>query len=589
MLGETGLAERARVIVEKPFGTDLASAEELNASLHAVFGEADVFRIDHFLGKESIENILALRFANGLFEPIWNRDHVDHVQIDVPETLTVAGRSGFYEQTGAFRDMVVTHLFQVLGFIAMEPPTALTQKAVRNETAKVFDSMKPLDPSNVVRVSTRDIGTKRASTPSRRRRRSSLEVEIDNWRWAGVPFFLRTGKSLAESCQVITLAFHEPPLRMFTCDRRGCDVASERARHRVPGSGIDLRDFLAKPGADIELREVAMQFDYDSAFEQRELEATSASCTTRCSVTRPCSRAATASSGCGTSPRPGRIRRRDVRAGSWGPESVDELIAPRSWHLRPAGVMSDRALQALITVSIGLALLLALRVVLGAVFERYVKRVAARKPPDYVARLHTRLMVLRRVIIAFVSVVVLWSVLEIFPATERSLGAARIRRIRGVDPRRRLQRASGTSARESSSAQPAGSDRRSRNGRRRDRHRPGDHAHSHDREDGPGPHRVRAQLTDDHVDGRQQVARRSSPARHRAPTRCHHGTARRGTRACCERSESFTSRGWRTRTSPSSTSARRRRGWPSAGTPSVDCRRSHGGRRPRAWTAGARR
>ena len=115
--------------------------------MHAVFGEADVFRIDHFLGKESVENILALRFANGLFEPIWNRDHVDHVQIDVPERLTVAGRSGFYEQTGAFRDMVVTHLFQVLGFIAMEPPTALTEKAVRNETAKVFDSMKPIDPS----------------------------------------------------------------------------------------------------------------------------------------------------------------------------------------------------------------------------------------------------------------------------------------------------------------------------------------------------------------------------------------------------------------------------------------------------------
>ena len=119
--------------------------------MHAVFGEADVFRIDHFLGKESIENILALRFANGLFEPIWNRDHVDHVQIDVPETLTFAGRSGFYEQTGAFRDMVVTHLFQVLGFVAMEPPTSLTEKAVRNETSKVFDSMKPLDSAHVVR------------------------------------------------------------------------------------------------------------------------------------------------------------------------------------------------------------------------------------------------------------------------------------------------------------------------------------------------------------------------------------------------------------------------------------------------------
>ena len=151
MLGDSGLDARARVIVEKPFGTDLASAKALNAAVHAVFPEQDVFRIDHFLGKESVENILALRFANGLFEPIWNRDHVDHVQIDVPETLTVAGRAGFYESTGAFRDMVVTHLFQVLGFIAMEPPTSLAQKAVRDETAKVFDSIKPLDPARAVR------------------------------------------------------------------------------------------------------------------------------------------------------------------------------------------------------------------------------------------------------------------------------------------------------------------------------------------------------------------------------------------------------------------------------------------------------
>ena len=165
--------------------------------MHAVFGEADVFRIDHFLGKESVENILALRFANGLFEPIWNRDHVDHIQIDVPETLTVAGRAGFYEQTGAFRDMVVTHLFQVLGFIAMEPPTALTEKAVRNETAKVFDSMKPIDPDRVVRGQYKGYRNEEGVDPkSKTETFVALEVGIDNWRWAGVPFFLRTGKSL---------------------------------------------------------------------------------------------------------------------------------------------------------------------------------------------------------------------------------------------------------------------------------------------------------------------------------------------------------------------------------------------------------
>jgi glucose-6-phosphate 1-dehydrogenase len=339
MLGETGLAERARVIVEKPFGTDLASAEDLNASLHAVFGEADVFRIDHFLGKESIENILALRFANGLFEPIWNRDHVDHVQIDVPETLTVAGRSGFYEETGAFRDMVVTHLFQVLGFIAMEPPTALTQKAVRNETAKVFDSMTPLDPSNVVRGQYEGYRDEEGVDPeSETETFVALEVEIDNWRWAGVPFFLRTGKSLAKSCQVITLAFHEPPLRMFTVASDG--AATSRPNELViefqdPGS-ISANFLAKKPGPDIELREVAMRFDYDSAFEQRELEGYErlvhdAMLGDQTLFTRGdgIERLWNVSEPLLQDP----PTLETYEPGSWGPESVDELIAPRSWHL----------------------------------------------------------------------------------------------------------------------------------------------------------------------------------------------------------------------------------------------------------------
>ena len=339
MLGDTGLAERARIIVEKPFGMDLRSAKELNQAVHAVFGEADVFRIDHFLGKESVENILALRFANGLFEPIWNRDHVDHVQIDVPETLTVAGRSGFYEQTGAFRDMVVTHLFQVLGFIAMEPPTALTEKAVRNETAKVFDSMKPIDPERVVRGQYKGYRKEEGVDPkSETETFVALEVEIDNWRWAGVPFLLRTGKSLAESCQVITLAFHEPPLRMFT-------LASETAPTSRPNElVIDFKDpgsisamFLAKkPGPDIELREVAMKFDYDSAFEQRELEGYErlvhdAMLGDQTLFTR----------GDGIErlwqvsepllDDPPKLELYEPE--SWGPKSVDELISPRTWHL----------------------------------------------------------------------------------------------------------------------------------------------------------------------------------------------------------------------------------------------------------------
>ena len=150
-LRKTGLNEDARVIIEKPFGTDLASSRALNATLLAAFRESQVFRIDHFLGKDAVPNILALRFANGMFEPVWNRDHIHHVEIDVPETLSIGTRADFYEHTGAFRDMVVTHLFQVLGFVAMEPPTTLTPDMLAAEKVKVFDAMPPLSPADVVR------------------------------------------------------------------------------------------------------------------------------------------------------------------------------------------------------------------------------------------------------------------------------------------------------------------------------------------------------------------------------------------------------------------------------------------------------
>src|SRR6266496_6186352 len=198
-LGSSGLAEDARVIMEKPFGTDHASARALNATVHSVLDEEQVFRIDHFLGKETVQNILALRFANGMFEPIWNRNHIDHVQIDVPETLTVGQRAGFYEATGALRDMVVTRLLQVLGFVAMEPPASLQPKALVDEKVKVFQAMRPIRPEDVVRGQYDGYREHEGVDPS-----SDTEtfvagrVEIDNWRWAGVPFFFRTGKRLAQ-------------------------------------------------------------------------------------------------------------------------------------------------------------------------------------------------------------------------------------------------------------------------------------------------------------------------------------------------------------------------------------------------------
>ena len=169
MLGEAGLVAQSRIIMEKPFGTVLASAVALNARLHEVFAEEQIFRIDHFLGKEPAQNILAFRFANGLFEPIWNRNFIDHVQIDVPETLSLGKRSGFYESTGAYRDMVVTHLFQILGFMAMEPPTHLAPKPISEEKNKVFRSMLPIQPTDVVRGQYTGYRSERASRPSRHR------------------------------------------------------------------------------------------------------------------------------------------------------------------------------------------------------------------------------------------------------------------------------------------------------------------------------------------------------------------------------------------------------------------------------------
>ena len=228
-LGEAGLADRARVIMEKPFGTDLESARELNETVHEVFAEDQIFRIDHFLGKEAALNMLALRFANGFLEPLWNREHIDHVQIDVPETLSIGTRGSFYEATGAFRDMIVTHLMQILAVVAMEPPPSLEPRALVEEKSKVFRSVLPLDPDEVVRGQYEGYRDEPGVAPdSEVETFVAAKVRVDNWRWAGVPFFLRTGKCMAEGARVVSIAFREPPKSMFPAGGRG------RARRAGP-------------------------------------------------------------------------------------------------------------------------------------------------------------------------------------------------------------------------------------------------------------------------------------------------------------------------------------------------------------------
>ena len=269
MLGSCGLNKNARIICEKPFGVDLASAQELNSVITANFDETQVFRIDHFLGKESIDNILALRFANRMFEPLWNRDHVCFVQIDVPEVLSIENRGPFYEETGAFRDMVVSHLFQVLGFLAMEQPTSLEAGPLRGEVHKVFETLRPIDPKHVVRGQYEGYLKEKGVAPdSQTETFVALRAEVENTRWKGVPFYLRSGKCLAQSRQVITIGFDEPVMRLFPKSYhspkwRGNKLVVDFAD---PGS-IHAHFMTKEPGPQMLIEPAEMTFRYRDSFQ----------------------------------------------------------------------------------------------------------------------------------------------------------------------------------------------------------------------------------------------------------------------------------------------------------------------------------
>jgi len=341
-LGELGLDPGAKVITEKPFGTDLESARRLNRRLHEVFAEHCIFRIDHYLGREAVQNLLALRFANGMFEPVWNRNHIDHVQIDIPETLSIEMRGSFYEETGAFRDMIVTHLFQVLGFVAMEPPISLDAKPLGIEREKVFEAMPPLRPADVVRGQYRGYRDEDGvAAESDTETFVAVKAFVDNWRWEGVPFYLRSGKRLEESRHLLTIAFAKPPRRMFPLD---CDQIAESFGHdhltfELGDPGSISASFLAKvPGPRIQLGEAHMRFSYADTFGgpeealdpyerlihdvmlgDRMLFTSSEAIERLWEISEPVLQ----------DPPPAI----PYEPGSWGPEEADELIAPRHWHL----------------------------------------------------------------------------------------------------------------------------------------------------------------------------------------------------------------------------------------------------------------
>jgi glucose-6-phosphate 1-dehydrogenase len=285
-IGAAGLATEKdgrwrRVVIEKPFGHDLPSAKALNAEILKTLKEHQIYRIDHFLGKETVQNIMALRFANGLFEPLWNREHIDHVQITASETVGVERRGKFYEKTGALRDMVPNHVFQLLAMTAMEPPISFDAEAVRAKKAEVIQAIRPLKPGRALKDAVRgqyDAGTV-LGRPVRAYRQEpdvaadsatetyiACKLKIDNWRWSGVPFYLRTGKYLSRRRTEIAILFHQAPYALF----RGTRVERMHPNWLIlriqPDEGIALEFAAKRPGPSVKLSTVSMDFAYKSYF-----------------------------------------------------------------------------------------------------------------------------------------------------------------------------------------------------------------------------------------------------------------------------------------------------------------------------------
>ena len=347
-LRDAGLVSGTRLVMEKPFGRDLASSRELNGIVHEVFGESQVFRIDHYLGKETVQNILVFRFGNSVFERVWNRDAVEHMEITVAESIGVEGRGAFYEEAGALRDIVQNHVLQVLSLLTMEPPVSLAAEAIRDEKAKVFRAMQPLDPAKTVRGQYAAGSIDGEAVPGYREEQGvapdsatetffAARVEIDSWRWAGVPFYLRAGKRLPRRATEVTIAFREAPLCFF----EGTGVEELRPDHLVlriqPDEGITF-SFLAKqPGAEVTVQQVSMDFSYRGSFMSEPTEAYERLLHdamdgdyTLFAREDGVERAWMVVQPALDNPAP----LCTYPAGSWGPCEAEDLLAPRTWHVR---------------------------------------------------------------------------------------------------------------------------------------------------------------------------------------------------------------------------------------------------------------
>jgi glucose-6-phosphate 1-dehydrogenase len=285
-LGKAGLLEETpqafrRVVIEKPFGSDLATAEALNASLLSVMSEKQIYRIDHYLGKETVQNILVSRFSNGIFEAFWNNHYIDHVQITAAETVGVETRGNFYDSTGALRDMVPNHLFQLLAMVAMEPPAAFGADAVRGEKAKVIGAIRPYDKAEAIKNSVRGqyapgpkgeagyIEEPKVDPHSQTETYVALKVMIDNWRWMGVPFYLRTGKRMSVRDTEIAICFKQAPYAQFR-DTEVDDLKSNYLHIQIqPDEGMWFDLQAKKPGPTLDMQNVRLGFAYKDFFEMQ--------------------------------------------------------------------------------------------------------------------------------------------------------------------------------------------------------------------------------------------------------------------------------------------------------------------------------